>query len=64
MTLSKTLMTFGLWLVHPILSHDVQDACVYAMLVWPYIGILMGVFYVKGIVEAALGRCTRKGHEE
>ena len=57
-------MTFGLWLVHPVLSHDVQDMCAYAMLAWPYVGMLMGTFYIKGVADMLVGVCRRKERED
>lgn len=57
-TLSKALMVVGLWLLHPVLSHQFQDYCVYVLLAWPYLGILMGLFYVKEVGKWLANGCT------
>lgn len=56
-TLSKTVMVVGLWLVHPLMTHDMHDICIYIMLGWPYIGIAMGLFYVKAACGTAISLC-------
>ena len=38
----------------------VQDACIYIMIAWPYFGILMGLFYVKGVMMFL----CRRGHKK
>jgi len=55
--LSKMIMVVGLWVVHPVMSHDMHDICTYIMLGWPYIGILMGLFYVKAAFGMAIDVC-------
>jgi hypothetical protein len=56
-TLSKLIMVVGLWIVHPLMSHDMHDICTYILLVWPYIGIAMGLFYVKAACATAIDVC-------
>lgn len=50
-------MVVGLWIVHPLMSHDMHDICIYIMLGWPYIGIAMGLFYVKEACATSIHVC-------
>lgn len=54
---SKLIMVVGLWIVHPLMSHNMHDICTYIMLGWPYIGIAMGLFYVKAACATAIDVC-------